>query len=343
MKHEPEILENELQKIEPTALEAQTRGEVDIQVATAKRFPRSIARFRKRALDMATVDPEIASSCYYSLIKGGTTIEGASIRLAEIVAATYGNLRAETRIVDEGEKHVTAQASIWDLENNVAVRVETRRGIVGRSGKRYNPDMINTTCNAAASIALRNAIFRVVPKAYIAPILERCREVGAGDAESLASNRTQALQWLESKGVSRERVFAALGKEGIEDIGIGDVATLRGIVTAVRDGESSFDESFPPLTAENAQEMKPGRHQTRGKTKQKAEPDDNKNTGDIGKLNQGELELLGMVSRAETTDDIELLMKEIDRRKVRKQAAKIIVEALAVRRDELNIQGEKGE
>jgi hypothetical protein len=40
------------------AIEAQTRGEVDVQIATARRYPRSVRTFIDDALAMATLDEE---------------------------------------------------------------------------------------------------------------------------------------------------------------------------------------------------------------------------------------------------------------------------------------------
>ena len=43
-------------------------------------------------------DPKTAEGCFFSLPRGGKRLEGPSIRLAEICAATYGNLRCGSRI-----------------------------------------------------------------------------------------------------------------------------------------------------------------------------------------------------------------------------------------------------
>lgn len=55
---------------------------------------------------------------------------------------------------------MTAQGVFHDLERNVAITYEVRRRIVDKNGRRYKPDMIGVTANAACSIALRNAILR---------------------------------------------------------------------------------------------------------------------------------------------------------------------------------------
>ena len=64
------------------ALAALNRSEIDIQIQTAKRFPRSISQFKKTALAMATIDEETAGSMFYKVPRSGKTIEGPSVRLA---------------------------------------------------------------------------------------------------------------------------------------------------------------------------------------------------------------------------------------------------------------------
>ena len=54
---------------------------------------------------MATIDAEVAGSCFYKLSRGGKTIEGPSVRLAEIVASAWGNLKFGARIIDEPSVH----------------------------------------------------------------------------------------------------------------------------------------------------------------------------------------------------------------------------------------------
>ncbi len=239
---EPEV-------IEASALTSITKGEVDIQVSTAKRYPRDLARFLKNAESLATVDAETAASCFYSVPRDGKRIEGPSVRLAEIVAACWGNLRCEARIVDEGAAFITAQGTAWDIENNVLMRMETRRRITGRNGRRYGDDMIITTGNAAAAIAFRNALFKVVPTAVTKTLQERVRKVALGDAATLVARRSRALEWFNKAGVGVERVLAVLERDGVESINLEDLFTLQGIRTAIMDGTTSIDEAFPTAAA----------------------------------------------------------------------------------------------
>ncbi len=235
--------ETSVEIVSADVVESLTRGEVDMQVATAKRYPRSIEKFKQACLTLATQDAEVAGSCFYHLPRG-KGIEGPSVRLAEIVAASWGNLRAETRIVGASDKFVTAQGACWDMENNVFVRSETQRRITDKSGKRYGDDMIGVTANAAASIAFRNAVFRIVPLAHVKPIYEQCKKVAVGEGRSFIENRNGMLDWFQKLGISQEAVLAKLGCEAVGDLTVGDCLKLRGLATAIHDGETTAEETF---------------------------------------------------------------------------------------------------
>ncbi len=51
----------------PSALEAVTRAEIDIQINTAKHFPRDFSRFVRTAKAMVAADPDLAAACTYIL------------------------------------------------------------------------------------------------------------------------------------------------------------------------------------------------------------------------------------------------------------------------------------
>ena len=238
---------------ESSMLSIVSKAELDQQIATAHAYPRSLKRFRDECLQMATLSEAIADECIYAVPRKeqGVTkmIEGPSARLAEIVASAWGNCRAGARVVDEGREFITAQGVFHDLERNVAITYEVRRKITGKYG-RFTPDMVATTGNAACSIALRNAVFKGVPKAFWADIYESARKVVAGDAKTLANRRSEALAYLQKLGATQDKVLAVLGVSGIEDITLDHLSTLRGLANSIKEGEITIDEAFPEPKAE---------------------------------------------------------------------------------------------
>lgn len=232
------------EKVETSALANITRGEVDMQVATAKRYPRSITQFKRDALTMVTQDEETAASCFYSLKRSQKVIEGPSVRMAEIVASCWGNLRCQTRIVEETDKHITAQGVCWDMEKNLLNSIEKWRRITYKDGGKYDDDMVMVTANAASSIAFRDAVFRTVPVVYVRALFTEAKKTACGDARTLPDRREKAFVWFEKIGVSRERVLAYLGKKGPDDVDLTDIETLTGTKTAISEGSSTIDDTF---------------------------------------------------------------------------------------------------
>jgi hypothetical protein len=250
-----EVVEND-----PATLAMIVGAEIDVQIATAKKYPRSIAIFLKKALSLATIDQETAESCEYGLPRAGKIITGPSIRLAEIIYASYGNCRAGARIVNRGRTTITAQGVFHDLESNAAVTIEVTRSIMEhekkwdnvkgkyvRTGRMVpmNEDMQTLAGNAAASIALRNAIFRGVPKASWNSVYKQAQITARGDAATLPARREKALAWFAEKGVKVEQILRILDVRGVEDIDLERLQTLSTIKAAVVNNEATLENIFP--------------------------------------------------------------------------------------------------
>lgn len=230
--------------LRPTALEVITRAEVDVQIATAHRFPRSVGAFFRRAESLATATPEIAASMEYAKPIGGDKVKGPSARLAEIVAATYGNLRVQARVVAESDTEIVAQGIAHDLETNVAHSTEVAVSILKKNGQRYGADQVATVRAAACSKARRNAIFLAVPVALCMPIIAAARKVAAGDAKTLPERRKAQLDWLSGKGVKPAQVLAWLGVTTEDDIGLEQMADILAAINASKEEGTSLSDIF---------------------------------------------------------------------------------------------------
>ena len=219
--------------------------EIESQIATAKEYPRDIAAFKSKLMAMANLDQETAEGCYYAMPRGGKAIDGPSIRLAEIALSCYGNCAAEADVLSEDDRFIYAMGQCRDLENNVAVRVKIRRRITNKQGKRFNDDMIAVTANAACAIALRNAIFKVVPGAFLKPVFRRCKKTAVGEMKSLANRRAEVIGKILQLGVTEDRVLNVLGRKSVDEVTFDDVANLIGLGTAIKDGDTTVEEAFP--------------------------------------------------------------------------------------------------
>jgi hypothetical protein len=244
--------DTEVAYIEPGAVGAIVKSEVEAQLDAAHKYRRSIKLFLDEAITLATFSEDIAKSCIYSLPRGKDDsgnkkiITGPSVRLAEMVMSAYGNMHVGARVVAIEEKEIVAQGIAWDLEKNLRVTIEKRRRITDKNGRRFKDDMITVTGNAAASIGLRDAVFRVVPRAYVNAIYDRAREVAVGTAKTLTDKRARMFDGFMKLGVPKERVLMRIEKTGIEDVSLTDMELLIGLANAIKDGNLQIDDAFPP-------------------------------------------------------------------------------------------------
>lgn len=246
--NEEKPAETTLEIVEPTALESMERAAIDVQIATAKKYPRVLSSVKQNMLSFATLDEETAASCFFTLPgrKGGDgkPIQGPSIRMAEIAISCFQNLRAGARVIADDGKQITAQGVCHDLQNNVCISVEIKRRVTKQNGARYSDDMVVMTGNAACAIALRNATFKVVPLALVRPVYEAAKRTAIGDSKTLVERRSLAVDHFIKMGIAKEKIFAAIQVKSIEDITLEHLETLQGFRTAIKDGETSIDEVF---------------------------------------------------------------------------------------------------
>ena len=244
-------------------IEASQRAEYDVQIATAKKYPRSLSRTREKALEIITMDKATAEQCRYALPRGGKTISGPSVHLARIIIQQYGNVRAEARVKQITDKHIISEAICFDLETNYAIKVEVRRSIMEnekawdqkqnkfiRTGRmvRMNDDMITMTGNAANSIAFRNAVFNVVPKGVTDVCYNAAIAVITGDISDelkLVKRRSEILDKMKaSYNVTDEQILSALGLRSVNQIKTEQIADLVSLGQAIKDGDTTVEQVF---------------------------------------------------------------------------------------------------
>jgi len=232
------------QYVSQDSLSLITKAEIDIAISTAKAFPRSLNGFLERAKSMAIISEEVAASCSYSVPRAGKTIQGKSVRLAEIACAAYGNIRSGARVIANDGKTITAQGVCHDLETNNSIVVEVKRKITNKDGKIFSEDMQVVTGNAACAIAFRNAVFKVIPSALTDEVYNQTIEVAKGTAETLPARRAKAVAFLKEMGVKEDQICNVLSIKSVEDIDLENLSTLRGMVSAIKNGEATVAEYF---------------------------------------------------------------------------------------------------
>lgn len=240
----------EVVPITPTAgLQSIVAAEINQAVATARQYPRRRDKeIINEIIGRATLNEEIASECMYTTNRGGKDITGPSIRFAEIVRASYGNIRVATQYVgmdvaDPERAAVIVQSVALDLESNSAEVIPVRRSIMtsGKHGKKptmYNADMTNMTISAASSVARRNAILAVAPKSLWIEGYQRVVKVLQGTVDTLVERRARLIEAFSKINVTPAMLFEAIGVKDASDIRVDHMPAMIGMMTAIKDGEA---------------------------------------------------------------------------------------------------------
>jgi len=226
--------------------------EVNTQISTAKRFPRQpIARIIAEATELLTRNAKIAEECVYTLSRknkdgGQVAIVGPSVRFAEVMAYCYGNLRIQSEFVRIDSSRadrvcVVAMAGIMDLERNTGLSTQSTRSVMTskRNGPGYmfSADMIAVTINAAQSIAFRNAVLKLIPKAVWSQVYDAVTATIEGDTKTLPDRRRTMFARFKEVGVTPAQILKVLGVEREDQIRLADMPKLAGMFSAIRDGD----------------------------------------------------------------------------------------------------------
>lgn len=248
---EVEIIEDEVAvvPVEGSAMQLlREKATIDIQVATAHAFPRNVESALKNMLFTATMDIETAEKCTYAVPRAGKAITGKSIGLAKICLQAWGNLRGEARVTNVADRYLESEAVVWDLEANVAIKVTVKRSIMQNKGKdRMSDDMIVVTGNACNSIALRNAVFNVIPQAITDKVYSSVQAKIIGDTETYARRLKKVVEGFKTQyGKTEKEILALVGKTEMKQIKPEDLVVLIGVATALKDGDTQVDSIFKP-------------------------------------------------------------------------------------------------
>lgn len=234
------------------------KAAIDIQISTAHAFPRNVKQCVDDALFTATMDIDTAMTCGYSVPRGGKAITGPSTHLAKIIMQNWGNFRAEAKVVNVSDKFVESEAIAWDLQKNVAVKVTVKRSIMQNKGKdRMAEDMIIVTGNAANSIAIRNAIFAVIPKGVTELIYRASQQKIIGDGKDFNKKVADVLKAFKKKYDKDESdVLKVVGKTQVSQLTNDDLVTLIGVGQALADGDTTPEMVWKKSAEEKKADLK---------------------------------------------------------------------------------------
>ena len=256
------------------AVEAQAKAAVQARWIMAIQRPRDIDVVRERLLKECR-RPGFAREALYSIPRGGTKIEGPTIRFAEAAIRCMTNIYTETPVVyDDAEKRIVS-VQVTDLETNVtfgqtvviAKTVERRsikqgevalRTRVGSEGQTLyilpaSQDEIGQRQNAIVSKALRTHGLRHFPGWLVEECEAQIRKTNSLSVGDPDQEKKKILDGFNTVGVSAAQVREFVGHD-LSVLQPRELQELRGVFQAVADGEMTFAEAMeqkhPPKTTE---------------------------------------------------------------------------------------------
>lgn len=242
---------------------------VDKQISTAKRFKRDPKACLFNAISIATLSVEIAESCIYKKpqkVKDPDSgkwidgfLEGESVRLTEILATTWGNLRISSWPLGIFEKSVRSAAVVWDLESNVQYSLQEDRSIFSsKTNQFFNHDLIVTTSKACSAICRRNALLSAIPRSVAEAVVFSVRAYLAESYKNGIKEKAEKfLKRFEQRGISRQNIFILIGKNNVDEIDENDVVDLLALGNSLTSGISTKEDFLNVENIEQKDEKKP--------------------------------------------------------------------------------------
>ena len=229
--------------IEASRAIAEAQGKLVI----AKRFPRDeVAAYNRVA--QACQRKGIAEKAFYSYNRGGSTVNGPTIRFAEELARCWGNIDYGIKELSQDNGKSEMQAYAWDLETNAqSVQNFTNPHIREVGGKAKvltsQRDIYEINANMGAR-RLRSRILAILPNDLVDMAIAECRKTLAGNNDEPLIDRVKKMVVAFGKiGVTQEQIEMRL-KRKIDTMTSDDFVDYTGIYNAIKNGESKIADWF---------------------------------------------------------------------------------------------------
>lgn len=236
------------------------RGVAEAQAALmiSKAYPRDEQGAYNRIM-RACERQSLAETACYTYSRGGTAVEGPSIRLAEMLAQSWGNIQygireLEQRRTPQGSESVV-QAFAWDTESNTRqekvfqvrhVR-DTKQGAKPLTDQR---DIYEMVANQGAR-RLRACILGIIPGDVVDDAVAKCKETLEVKVQLTPENVQKLLAALATQHVTRKMVEKFIGRT-MDALTPAQAVRLKSIYNSLRDGVGTIDQFFE-VEAEHTQ------------------------------------------------------------------------------------------
>lgn len=245
---------------------SEARSEMEAAVVMARNYPRDEARAAHK-MHMSAWRVSFAEEALYSFPRGGTQVEGPSVRLAREMARCWGNLRHSIQVVSIDEDFVHVRGRAWDMETNTLAENETKfKRLQQRKGRGgvtqwVEPDErdMRELVSRHGAVCVRNAILQLMPYDVVEDMLNACKETttkaatsGLAEEEGRVANLRSLEAWFKQHGVTKAMLEQRLGHD-LAGLTAAEYTELKRIGFTLRDGAATPGDYFEAARATQSQ------------------------------------------------------------------------------------------
>jgi hypothetical protein len=221
-------------------------AEVKVMVLAAKQMPRDEDRALQQMLK-ACQRRSFAQVAVWRLPRG-KGVSGPGIRFAEEFARCWGNIKYGYIEHSHSGADSNVETFAWDLESNLIVleRVIVKHEFAGgERPKDTDTQGIRMIIAAQAMRNVRNCILRCIPEDYVDIAYETCQLTNKESTAGLQKELADAIDIFGKRyAVTRKQIEAYIGRP-VAQMTDDDLAELRGIGSAIKNGQARLDDYFP--------------------------------------------------------------------------------------------------
>ena len=250
--------------------EARAVAEVKAQVLMARQFPRDGASSVDRILKECE-RPTLAEAAVYSFPRGGSTITGPSIRLAEVLARNWGNCTFGYEVLErkEGWGKIPGcsiiRAYAWDLETNTYVSRQFevkhwRQTSSGGYALKEDRDIYELESNMA-SRRMRACILQMIPGDVTQAAVNACRKTESSGLSERMKDKNERAKIVKATVAAFEKLgvhitdLEEMLHSKQDDWTADTMLKLKEILNAIKDNVSSIADYFPHLAANEKNDL----------------------------------------------------------------------------------------
>lgn len=229
--------------IEASRAVAEAQGKLIL----AKQYPRDEnAAYNK--MIMACSRMGLAQKAFYSYPRGGETVSGPTIRLAEVLARCWGNVEYGIKELSQDNGKSEMQAYAWDLETNtMSVQNFTNPHAKEVKGKIRNLTSLRDIYENNANMGgrrLRSRILAIMPADFVEAAVEECRRTLAGQNSEPIQDRVRKMIVAFSKFGVTEAMIEKRLKHKLDAMSPEELTDYIGIFNSMREKQTTVSDWF---------------------------------------------------------------------------------------------------